>query len=144
MNDDDTAPRREPPSPEALRKIWLGFLYQSIAFLVVLVLVINYVEFSAFRPAWGTYSFGLGILSVLPSIPLLMRFRRLKLGSTLARRSDPDHLKALRQSLVLGVALADLPALMGIIHFFLTADLFQLVLLCLTTVVLIYLYKPPT
>lgn len=143
MSDENTRPGHEQLSPENLRKIWLGFFYQSIAFVVVLVLAINYAEFSAFRREWGAYSFGLGILSVLPSIPFLIRFRRLKQGAIMARKNDLDHLKVLRQSMVVGVALADLPALMGFVHYFITANLGQMILLCLTTVFLIYLYKPP-
>lgn len=142
MNDESTVPGNGPLTPEALHQLWLGFFYQSLGFVAVLLILVNTAEFGGYRPEWGAYALGLGLLSALPAIVLLTRYRSLLRDTPPSRRREPGHLRRLRQSMVLGIALADLPAMMGFIHYVVAAQIMTMIALCLATSLLIYLYKP--
>lgn len=143
MTQDRPPQSAQPVTPEAMTRLWMSFLSQAIAFTAVLVVATAYIQFDGFRPEWGNYSFALGVLAILPSIPLLREFRELAQRHGHPVPPDPAQLTRMHRKLVTGLAVADLPALVGAGHLFLTAQVVPTLLLCLATVALVYLYRPP-
>ncbi len=127
-------------TPEALFKLWQGFLYQSVAFAAVVLLGTLYLEFEPARPEWQPYVLLLSIAALAAGIVLLQRHRN---WLQQVRRDQPDRLQKLRERMALGMAVADLPAIAGVLYYVATGNGFALLLLLLAgTCLLVYLYKP--
>ncbi len=125
-----------------LTKVWLLSCAHSL-FLPILILGTQ--RFMPGRPmlsAAGPYSLLAGVLLAVPSIPMLRRYWRITRadGVMAAGRSEP--IMVLRRRLMMGINVADLPALAGVLHYFLTRNAVQSLLLCATTVILVFLYRP--
>lgn len=140
----------QPPSPgspaaarQNLLRVWLVFQMQSVAFVVVLIVVALTMELGGHAPQWGGYVLAAAALAIAPSFVLLRRYREAE-----SRRHRGDAaaevatLQALQQKLVMGLAVADLPAILGFVHFVLTGDVTGLAAFGLATTVLVYLYRP--
>ena len=126
-------------TPEALFKLWQGFLYQSVAFAVVVLLGTLYLEFEPARPEWQPYVLVLSIAALAAGMLLLQRHRG---WLRQVRRDQPDRLQQLRERMTLGMAVADLPAIAGVLYYIATGNGFALMLLLGSTCLLVYLYKP--
>lgn len=126
-------------TPEALIKLWQGFLYQSVAFAAAVLLGTLYLEFEPARPEWQPYVLGLSIAALAAAIMLLQRHRG---WLRQARREQPDRMQQLRERMTLGMAVADLPAIAGVLYYVATGNGFALMLLLASTCLLVYLYKP--
>ena len=126
-------------TPEALFKLWQGFLYQSVAFAAAVLLGTLYLEFEPARPEWQPYVLGLSIAALAAAIMLLQRHRG---WLQQPRRDQPDRLQQLRERMTLGMAVADLPAIAGVLYHVATGNGLVLLLLLASTCLLVYLYKP--
>ena len=126
-------------TPEALFKLWQGFLYQSVAFAAAVLLGTFYLEFEPARPEWQPYVLALSIAALAAGILLLQRHRG---WLRQARREQPDRMQQLRERMTLGMAVADLPAIAGVLYYVATGNGFALMLLLASTCLLVYLYKP--
>lgn len=142
MNDTAAPPPPPDPGPEALQRLWLAALYQSLAFLAVLVLLTQFVEFGGLHPKWGQYAFGLGLLSAAPALGLHVRLRALRRHTPPWRQRHPEYLARLRRLMLAGIALADLPAMGGFVYYVLAAQFWPMVVLCLASSLLIYAFQP--
>lgn len=128
------------PKPVSLTQTWLILFIQSIVFGAVLVGVGLTTGIGGIRPGLGQYALWAAVLAVFPSIPLWRDYR-----DRLARSKhmDPaERLRALHPRLVLGLAVADLPALAGFAHYLFTAEITPMVGCCVVTSVIMYLYRP--
>ncbi len=126
-------------TPEALFKLWQSFLYQSVAFAAAVLLGTLYLEFEPARPEWQPYVLVLSIAALAAAIMLLQRHRG---WLQQARREQPDRLQQLRERMTLGMAVADLPAIAGVLYYVATGNGFALMLPLASTCLLVYLYKP--
>ncbi len=130
------------PENSNLLRLWTGFFAQSIIFVVVLVVaVVYFVKVSVISPEWGKYSLIAAGLSFLPSIPLLRRYK----GFFAASRGalDEPTRAAIRRQMVIGLMVADLPAVAGVLHYAFTGELTVMIGFCVVTCVIVYLYRPP-
>ena len=56
--------------------------------------------------------------------------------------NQPGRLQQLRERMTLGMAVADLPAIAGVLYYVATGNGLVLLLLLASTCLLVYLYKP--
>lgn len=126
-------------TPEVLVKLWQGFLYQSVAFAAAVLFGTLYLEFEPARPEWQPYVLVLAIAALAAGMLLLQRHRG---WLRQVRRDQPDRLQQLRERMTLGMAVADLPAIAGVLYYIATGNGFALMLLLASTCLLVYLYKP--
>lgn len=124
-----------------LLQLWQSFFYQSIAFALIVAIAATQLELAGLHPEWQPYTLGLVLVSLLPSIPLLLRSREL-VQSDAVRRNEA-RLRELRTLMFWGMTVADLPAFAGLLHYVMTGQFVVLALLLGGSSTLIYLYKPP-
>jgi len=130
------------PDNSNLLRLWTGFFVQSMIFVVVLVVAMVYfVKTSAIATEWGKYSLTVAGLSFVPSIPLLLRYKEYFAASR--GPLEPQQRQAIRRLMVIGMMVADLPAVAGVVHFVLTGELAVMGGFCVVTCVIVYLYRPP-
>ncbi|UCH53982.1 MAG: hypothetical protein JSW09_04120 [Pseudomonadota bacterium] len=133
------------PAPDGrmrLVQMWLAVFVQSMVFGLVLVVAALSLDVPGYRPEWGPYALGLAVLSILPSIPLWRGYRDMLTSSRVHALSEAERLRLLQKRLMLGLAVADLPALAGFGYYFLTGQLLEMVGFCIVTSVIVYLYRP--
>jgi len=137
-----TEPVGTPPAkpPASLLQTWLVLFVQSIVFGVVLVVVALTTGIGGMRPEFGQYALWVAALSVLPSIPLWRDYRE-RLARQ-RRTQETERVRTLYPKLILGLAVADLPALAGFAHYLLTAQIIPMVGCCIVTSIIMYLYRP--
>lgn len=131
-----------PPAPKriSLVQTWLVLFIQSIVFGLVLIVVGLSTGIGGIRPELGQYALWAAVLAVFPSIPLWRDYRD-RLVRT--QRMEPaERIRALHPRLMLGLGVADLPALAGFAHYLLTAEITPMVGCCVVTSVIMYLYRP--
>jgi len=135
-------PNTPPPAGPPLETLWLTLFSSSLVFGIALIVIALLLDREPFAPAWRDATLFLTGLSVLPSILMRRHWR----GRLTARRPDTEgqSFPPLHMQLVLGLALADLPALAGFFHYLATGELFVPVAGCVATVVIGYLYRPTT
>ena len=115
---------------------------QSMVFVVVLVVaMVFFVKTSAIATEWGKYSLIVAGLSFVPSIPLWRRYREYFAASRGVL--DDATRAAIRRQMVIGMMVADLPAIAGVTHFILTGEMAVMGGFCVVTCVIVYLYRPP-
>lgn len=131
----------ETVTADGLVRLWQSFFFQSIAFALIVVIAATQLDIAGLYPEWEPYTLALALASLLPSIPLLMRYRDLSQPDG-SRRTEA-RLRDLRTRMVWGMTVADLPAFAGLLHYVTTGQFVTLVLLLAASSVLIYLYKPP-
>jgi O-antigen/teichoic acid export membrane protein len=125
-----------------LYRLWKLFFLQSMVFVVVLVLaVVYFVKTSAIATQWGKYSLIAAGLSFLPSLPLLGRYREMFTASRGVLNEAASA--AIRRLLMLGMMVADLPAIAGVVHYVMTGELAVMGGFCVVTCVIVYFYRPP-
>ncbi|KPL27631.1 MAG: hypothetical protein AMJ72_07720 [Acidithiobacillales bacterium SM1_46] len=131
-----------PPSPKriSLLQTWLVLFIQSIVFGVVLVVVALTTGIGGMRPELGQYALWAAVLAAFPSIPLWRTYRERLAASR--RMEEAERVRTLHPRLVLGLAVADLPALAGFAHYLFTAEITPMVGCCVVTSVIMYLYRP--
>jgi hypothetical protein len=115
-----------PPSPKriSLLQTWLVLFIQSIVFGVVLVVVALTTGIGGMRPELGQYALWAAVLAAS------------------RRMEEAERVRTLHPRLVLGLAVADLPALAGFAHYLFTAEITPMVGCCVVTSVIMYLYRP--
>jgi hypothetical protein len=138
------SPTPVPPAPKraTLLQTWLVLFIQSIVFGAVLVAVGLTTGIGGLRPDLGQYAMWAIVLAVFPSVPLWRDFRERLAGAM--RWEEAERLRALHPRLVLGLAVADLPALAGFAHYLFTAEIVPMAAACIVTSVIMYLYRPLT
>lgn len=125
-----------------LLRLWAGFFMQSMVFVVALVVaMVFFVKTPAIATEWGKYSLIVAGLSFVPSIPLWRRYREYFAASRGVL--DDATRAAIRRQMVIGMMVADLPAIAGVTHFVLTGELAVMGGFCIVTCVIVYLYRPP-
>lgn len=129
-----------PPAGPPLETLWLTLFTSSLVFCVALVGIAFMLDREPFAPHWRDATLLATGLSVLPSLLLQRRWRE----RLAARRPGAETPAALHASLTLGLAVADLPAIAGFVHYLATGELFVLVAGCVATVVIMYRYRPVT
>jgi hypothetical protein len=127
---------------DALLRLWQSFFYQSIAFALIVVVASMQLEIAGLYPEWEPYTLAIALASLLPSVPLLLRYRELSQPGT--SRANDERLRELRSRMVWGMTVADLPAFAGLFHYVMTGQFVTLVLLLVASSGLVYLYKPAT
>ena len=130
------------PENSNLLRLWTGFFVQSMIFVVVLVVaMVFFVKTSAVATEWGKYSLIVAGLSFVPSVPLWRRYKEYFAASRGVL--DDATRAAIRRQMVIGMMVADLPAIAGVTHFVLTGELAVMGGFCVVTCVIVYLYRPP-
>lgn len=137
---------RATPSPasvdaDGLLRLWQSSFYQSIAFALIVAIAATQLELAGLHPEWQPYTLGLVLVSLLPSIPLLLRYRE-EIQSGRGRPTEA-RLRELRSRMLWGMVVADLPAFAGLLHYVMTGQFVVLAILLVASSALIYLYKPP-
>ncbi len=130
-------------------KVWRGILIQTVVFIALFVFLgqINY--FTNTYPEYGIYTFYIGLVSILPSLFVLLRYFSLKrLIRRSFRRIDRrfvllgEDAKKLQRCLTAGFILADITLLTGVAHLVITGNLVETAYLWASALLLCVLYKP--
>ena len=129
------------PVPEVAR-VWFLSCIHSLFLPLLILATQRFVPGRPMLPAAGPYTFLAGILLAVPSLPLLWRHWRHRRGDGAVASDSLEQVMIRRRRLMVGVSIADFPALAGVLHYFLTRNTAQGLLLCSVTVVLVYLYRP--
>lgn len=125
---------------EALQKLWYVFFWQSLIFCLALVMMTGLLQVTPLAPGWGPFIFGAGLLLIAPALYARSRYRALLAAPRW--RQDEAAWNELRRWFFIGLAIADVPALLGLVHFLLTGDGDALTALAAITCVLVYLFRP--
>lgn len=131
-----------PRTTPTLMQLWVMMLLSSVVFSVLLVLVLLTVSPEPLAPAWRHYTMIATGLAVLPSIFSVRAFRERLAQSR--RLGEPERARALQTPLLIGLALADLPALAGFLHGYLTGERWPLLVAAVVTVAIVTRYRPET
>ena len=130
-------------------KVWRGILIQTVVFIALFVFLgqINY--FTKTYPEYGIYTFYIGLVSILPSLFVLLRYFSLKRFIRRSfRRIDRrfvllgEDAKKLQKCLTAGFILADITLLIGVAHLVITGNLVETAYLWASALLLCVLYKP--
>ena len=134
---------------EDVSKIWSGVIFQS-AFFIIFFAFLSYINyFTRTYPSYGVYTFHLGLLSILPSVVLLVLFYQLK-AKIRARFTNitPDFIllgqdaKHLKNYMLVGIILADVTLLIGVAHLIVTTNLLEAAYFWISSVFFCLNYKP--
>lgn len=128
------------PRPPSLEQLWLIMQMAALMFGVALVAAALILDPQPILPAWQRYTLIAIGVAILPSI-LAVRSYREQLAQA-GRLGSAARTRALQTRLLLGVALADLPALAGFLHAYVSGELWPLIAACVATVVIVYRYRP--
>jgi hypothetical protein len=128
----------DPRSLAELRVIWVA-LVAMIPVAPIAVVFALASEPAPTPPGWGDLLLWIAVLSSAASWPFIARFRSLR--ERTARTAE--NLAQLRQTLLLGIGLAELPMILGILHYALTKDLQVLAGLAALSMLLAFAFRPP-
>ena len=131
------------PTPE-VANVWLLSWVHSLFLPLLILATQRFVPARPLLPTVGPYTLLAGILLAIPSIPMLRRYWQASRAGGVTGASHYERAMILRRRLMIGVSVADFPALAGVMHYFLTRNAVQSLLLCAATVVLVSLYRPPS
>lgn len=124
------------PELRVLRGVW-GAALSGI--VVVPLAVALALRPSGPTPAWADALLWAGVLSAIAGWPAIARFRR---AAEKTPRTAAD-LARLREALLLGLAIVDLPMLIGIAHYALSGDVRVLAGLSVLSLLLAVALRPP-
>ncbi len=130
-------------------KVWRGILIQTVVFISLFVFLSQINYFTKTYPEYGIYTFYLGLLSLLPSLFVLLHYFNLK---RVIRRSFRKidrrfvllgkDAKRLQRCLTAGFVLADVTLLTGVAHLVITGNLAEASYLWGSALLLCVLYRP--
>ncbi len=142
MIEADVSPTEDAEALIEAHRVWLLSWAYSLVIPVIMVGMHLFAGLHPALPAIGSYSLLAGIVLIVPSIPLLWRFRRMNRSIASQGASTAASAGTLRRQMMIGITVADFPALAGILHYFLTHNIVEGAALCVVTVIVIYLYRP--
>lgn len=125
----ETGPRR------ILEILWWSF----VAGAVLLVLVVAFVlePLAGAAPPWADFLLVGGIAAAVPA--WLLRRRISERGSGAA---EPENLREVQARMFIGLALAELPMYVGLVHYIFTGQVNGIAVLTIVTVWLMAMFHP--
>ncbi len=142
MNGDTRNSGKLAQSGDEVGSMWRVLWFQSLFLPLLIAGTQRFMPGRPLVPGAAPYTLLAGVLLGLLSLPMLWRFRRSVRENGGTAVDSADRILRLRRQLMLGVSIADFPALAGVLHYFLTRNTAQSLLLCGATVILVYLYRP--
>lgn len=137
------APDSPPPSQTpSLMQLWAIMLLSSVVFTVLLVVALLVLNPEPAAPEWRDYTLIAIVLATLPSVVSVRAYRE-RLAQVW-RLDEAERVRVLQTSLMIGLALADLPALAAFLHGYLTGERWPLIVAALVTLVIVTRYRPET
>jgi hypothetical protein len=135
------------PGPESvLLVLWLGMLGSPVTLWITLVVLDKLSILQKIQSGFGDYFFYIGLLFILPAILLLRLFKaanKTYLNDLQRSVSGADGAyNKFRQTMIIGMAVADVPATVAVALYFLSGDLDKSVLLVASSFILCFLFKP--
>ncbi|MHB8257822.1 MAG: hypothetical protein ACYDHY_11645 [Acidiferrobacterales bacterium] len=122
--------------------VWLLSWVHSLFLPLLILATQRFVPGRPLLPTVAPYTLLAGVVLAIPSIPMLRRYWQANREGGATGASRYERVMNLRRRLMIGVSVADFPALAGVMHYFLTRNAVQSLLLCGVTVVLVSLYRP--
>jgi len=121
-------------------------LASPVTLWITLVVLEKLSILQRFQSGLGSYIFYTGLLFILPAVLLLRLFKAanktylndLQLSSS----HDNIALDKLRQIMITGMAIADVPATVAVVYYFLSGDFNKSILLVASSFILCFLFKP--
>ena len=113
-------------------RIWRSVLWQSAVFIAVFVSLSRLEYFTNSLADFGVVTFGLGLVSIIPSLYVLVRFHRLR-RRIRAKFQEintqfvllGDDAEKLKRYMTRGIVLADLTLIIGVGHLVITGNLVE-------------------
>ncbi len=113
-------------------RIWRGVLWQSAVFIAVFVSLSQLEYFTNSLADFGVVSFGLGLVSIIPSLYVLFKFHRLRriIRAKFQGINNQfvllgDEADQLKRYMTRGIVLADLTLIIGVAHLVITGNLVE-------------------
>lgn len=134
------------PQTSVIKLIWLAMLGSPASLYVVLVIMdyLNLINPAPFK--FAEYIFYSGF-ALIPIATLGLRISKAANDAFLQTlKRDPEQARYARQTflqkLILGMAIADVPATIAIAYYFLSGDIDKAALLVMSSLIICYFFKP--
>lgn len=129
-----------------LKVLWLSMSASPVTFWIVLVVMDKLSVLSRVQSEYSEYAFYTGLLFILPAAVLLRFFKKTNKKYLLDRRMsvlpDKKSFEKLKKDMVLGLAVADVPATLSIVYYFMSGDFDKSILLVASSFIICFLFKP--
>lgn len=133
-------------SKAVIKTLWLGMLGSPASLWLVLVLMDRFSLIQTLEFAYADYIFFTGLATIPVSAALLRSFSKTNRLYISDRRDSINEndttASSLKQSMIIGMAVADIPASISIVYYMMSGDLEKSVLLVASSFILCYFYKP--
>jgi hypothetical protein len=127
-----------------LSRFWWLLGLQVVTFPVIVVIVVHKANIAIEPSGFVPMLFAAGLVAGLPAMLLAPRFReQVRYLQRQPQVTEFDVQGALQKMLV-GIGLADVPAMIGIVLYVLGGEFWQAVMLFLLSFLLVVFYRPAT
>lgn len=142
-------PRADDAQVELLRMsfAWYAVLAGTLVVPVFVILSARFYDAVPWSPNLGAFIMAGGAVLIATVFPFARQYRALSIAVmkeyTQSRQLNAEHVKSLTRLMFLGTACAELPALAGLVYFFMTRATLGSLLLCTPAVLMILvLFRP--
>ncbi len=131
-----------------ISKTWRGIMLQTVAFVMIFVVLNQINYFTKSLPQYGVYTFYIGLFSIIPSLFLIFRYQSIRSAILKTFKVNRNFVllgkdaEKLRRCMVNGFIFADLTLLSGVAHLVVTGSLLEASFLWGITLALCLYYKP--
>lgn len=129
-----------------LKVLWLSMLASPVALWIALVAMDKLSALPEIQFEYSEYAFYTGLLLILPAAVLLRLFKTANKNYLLDRQPavqlNKKAFDKLKKELILGMAVADIPATLSLVYYLMSGDLEKSILLVGSSFILCFLFKP--
>lgn len=129
-----------------LKLLWLSMTASPVTIWAAMLVMDKLSILPKIQPEYSEYAFFAGLLVIVPAAILLRLFKNTNKGYLLDRQQTiqpgKESFDKLKQDMILGLAVADLPATLSLVYYFMSGDLDKSILLVASSFILCLLFKP--
>ena len=129
-----------------IRTLWISLLSSPVILWSSLVFMDKYSLVQTIHLKYAELVFYTGVIFIPVSIYFLRSFRKTNLIylRDFQHQTDSRNIISmkLKQLMITGMAIADVPAMIGIVYYMLSADLDKSIILVTASLILCFLFKP--
>jgi len=122
---------------------WKSIFFSALAINLAAIGFALYMPWYFVITEWSKFLPIAGVFSCLVSIPFIRKFRNTeKISLTELEMGNPPSEEKITEEMYTGLGFAELPSLCGIIYYLFSGEILWMAVLCLLTMIILYLYKP--
>lgn len=132
---------------QRLKYIWFVASLKSLFIPAAIFLIAATYDMVPWAPRSGAFVIAAGVMIIMVSFPFVNQYRSLflELEKEYGRygKTEPNRFSKLYRLLFIGALFAELPSVMGMLHFMMTYELISSLLLCVPAVIIMFVaYRP--